>query len=402
MADQNPLYQDLQNKAQEIKNLYTNQPTFQTNMQQGIVGGDTTLNNNINDYSSAVDELFNHDKAMASSNLSPSFASEGNAGYVADPMASEKLSTSLFDSKNSRVKTSLATLEKRKAFLGDIVDKALKTYEAGIAGKEAEYNHYKDQLDYALKERDYQLREEEIGIGKTEKERTKNEAKENMINELKNGATLTDVIDSYKDSLSAAEIKELYNENNTWGSPMKEDSAKFNRMYQSAKKGVSSRDTFAALPATQYKTVMENTETAVIANKMLNTIASKMGDKAPTFWTALANNDVGKIKQLTAPFRNDFELAAMVDSFEAGVRQQIYGSAFTATEAELAKQWLASGNDQANQIWAKLLGQSKMAQDKLNTQLLQKGYTQEEIEENLKQAGYTPVQTGYKLTGNTK
>ena len=386
----NPLYQNIQSTAEEVKNLYTNQPTFMNTMQNGVVNNDATLNSNVNDYSSAVDQLFSHDKTIANANLSDPMFSQGNTGYVADPMAREKLSADTFALEGSRVATSLNRLEKRKIFLAGLVDKAVKMYETGVEGKEFEYKQAQADFDNAMKEKELKLRETEIGLGKTEKERTKNEAKDNMIQELKNGATLTDVIDSYKDSLSAAEIKEIYDSNSLYGK-MKEESSKFNRMYQSAKKGVSSMDTFAALPATQYKTVMENTETTVIANKMLNTLASKMGDKAPTFWKALSNNDVGALKRLTAPYRNDFELAAMVDSFEAGVRQQVYGSAFTATEAELAKQWLASGNEQANQIWAKLIGQSKMAKDKLYTQLKQKGYTEEEIDDNLRQAGYQDI-----------
>src|SRR3990167_3448614 len=158
-------------------------------------------------------------------------------------------------------------------------------------------------------------------------------------------------------------------------------------MYQAAKKGAGAYDTFAALSNTAEKEAKQKVETIVVSSNLLSTLATKMGNKAPEFWTALASNDVGKLAKLTKPFRNDQDLMAQVDAFQAGVRQQIYGSAFTETEAKLAKEWLATGSDQANQIWVKLLGQQKINKARLDA-LQSSGYSQEEIDRNLERAGY--------------
>lgn len=387
----NPLFKEVAQKAAEVKQAYSNEPTFTSNMRESLVTSDPILNSARNNYTDKIAELFAHDKELAGSKLTAENMGMGitDNNYI-NPSIKFGYNKDLYAQKGKELAGAMNTYLSRQDLIGDIVDKAVKVYEAATAGKEADYQAAKDQLSTAVQlmtldeTKRHNLASETAGNTLTERE--KSNAKTSLIADLKNGGTLADAIDSYKDRLTADEIRQVYDDNNVWGT-RKESNAQVNRMFQAATKGSGAYDTFAALPTSVAKDANEKANTIVTSSQLLNTLSSKMGDKAPDFWQALASGDTGKLAKLTKPFRNDQELMAMIDSFEASVRQQIYGSAFTETESKLAKDWLASGSDQANQIWVKLMGQYKSANSTLYSTLKGKGYTDEEIQANLKQRG---------------
>lgn len=120
-------------EADKVAALSKATPTFQENMQSGIVGQDQTLSSATSNYGDAVAELFAHDKAMAASNTTPSFAPEG---YVSNPMTKEAYSANLFADRGQQVANALKTMEARRNILGDVVQKAIDAYKYAVASKQ--------------------------------------------------------------------------------------------------------------------------------------------------------------------------------------------------------------------------------------------------------------------------
>ena len=140
----NPLYKDISTTAQEIRDLRTNQPTFESNVRSGLVSNDNTLNTARDGYTDKVAELFAHDKEMSSSYGNPESES-----YIENPYARSKAGANLYAQKGKEVASALGIYKKREDLLGDLVEKATRVYEAGIAGKETEYKTESDRLDRA-------------------------------------------------------------------------------------------------------------------------------------------------------------------------------------------------------------------------------------------------------------
>jgi len=284
-----------------------------------------------------------------------------------------------------------------------------KKAEADAAKEEAdnilEYVKFKETQSQNAFDRQYKMAQ--LAEAGTEKEKTKKESLLDLNNDLQNGATLTDVIDSYKDVLSANEIREIYNTKSTWG-PMKESMSQYNRMYQSAKKGTGANDLLAALPNSQQKPIIESSKSLVAGTDIMTAIRKDLGDKTPTFLNAIANKNYGVARKILQPYLNTGEIGALIDATQAGLRQQIYGSAFTETEAKLAKLWLTESSDQANQMWVKLLGQQKYGENNIRTAFKARGYSDEEINRYLESIGFSvsnsagASQDEWADTGRTK
>ena len=152
MPDVNPLIQNIADKAQDVKNTYAGLPTFETNIRENLVAPDAGLNSALGGYTDKVPELFAHDKEVATNWSTPSVPSTIQPeGFMEDPYAKSMASASLYAQKGKETASALNLYETRKNFLGNIVDKALKVYEAGIKGKEIDYQAAKDEFDNALK-----------------------------------------------------------------------------------------------------------------------------------------------------------------------------------------------------------------------------------------------------------
>lgn len=146
----NQLYKNIADKAGEVKSAYLNQPTFQSNIQASVVGGDATLNSTLNNYADKVSELFAHDKSL-STTVTGADTGIAPEGFVENPYNRAMKSADLYAQKGSEVASALKTYETRKNLLGDLVDKAVKVYEAGISGKEMDYKQAQAEFDNAYK-----------------------------------------------------------------------------------------------------------------------------------------------------------------------------------------------------------------------------------------------------------
>jgi hypothetical protein len=228
--------------------------------------------------------------------------------------------------------------------------------------------------------------------GKTETERTRNDNIKDLKEKAKSGVTLGDLMTMYAKSLSLQDIVDAYNEVNYYKKPPEENASRLSRMYNSAKEGSSSSDLMALIPdSEERKRIGLKTASYVDARYILDKIASKFGDQAPTFWTALANKDIGTLARMTKPFRNDMELMGDIEAYVSQVRQQYYGSAFTSTEEELAAKWLADSNRQANETWWKIVSMANTNKRNVDTAFTGKQISPEEIENYWRM--FTPLQT---------
>lgn len=150
--DTNPLYNNIATAAQDVKAAYTGLPTFQSNMQASLVGPDAGLNSALGGYTDKVAELFAHDQQIAqnwSTSQVPSTIQP--EGFMEDPYSKAMASSALYAQKGKETASALNLYETRKNYLGDLVDKAVKVYEAGIKGKEIDYQAAKDEFDNSLK-----------------------------------------------------------------------------------------------------------------------------------------------------------------------------------------------------------------------------------------------------------
>lgn len=396
-------------EADKVAALAKGTPTFQENFGSTLRSQDQTLSSAVGNYSDAVAELFAHDKNMAASNTTPSFAPEG---YVANPMTKEAYSADLFAQRGQRVASSLKTLESRKALLGDIIDKAVKMYESATKGKQLDYEASKDQFASALQLLQFEetkrknLADEALSrtqLGVTAQKLA--DAKTNMIEDIKNGATVDDIMNTYAASLSESDIVKLYESNTNYGK-IKESSGEIHRKYLAAKSGNDSRDILSTLPNSQQKPIIDGTKSLKLGTDILTAIKEDMGDKAPNFFKAMANKNYGLARRLIQPYLSTGKIGILIDASQAATRQLIYGSAFTETEAALARKWLTESGDASNQIWVKLLGQQDAGENQIRTALKARRISDKEINDYLDFIGYRKVDSsstgGVTLTGNTR
>lgn len=213
----NALYNEIQSKQEgvnsqtdAIKQLYAGQPTFQDNMQQGLVGNDNTLNSALGNYTDSVAELFAHDKQISANwgsstapTQAPSFAPEG---YVENPYERAKSSADLYATKGKEMAANLKTYEGRKNMLGDIVDKAMLVYQAGIKGKEMDYQKAANELATTM---------DLFKMANSNEQADKDRANALKISNSKsggNGATGVDEIDNANDkTIQQAFVKKFGN-----------------------------------------------------------------------------------------------------------------------------------------------------------------------------------------------
>lgn len=403
----NPLYQNIQSTAEEVKNLYTNQPTFMNTVQNGVVNNDATLNSNVNDYSSAVDELFAHDKTIANTNLSDPMFSQGNTGYVADPMAREKLSADTFALEGSRVASSLNRLEKRKIFLAGLVDKAVKLYETGVSGKEFDYKKAQADFDNSISSMNAQTSRmnaetsaSAAADGKTAKERLRNDNLRQLTDDIKTGATIQDVMDRYAKDLDQSDIIDTYN--NKSGGKVKESVQTLNTMYRAAKAGSSTLDLIGQISN-------KNVANEVAANALMaadsKAFLQQLGTENPGYVDAIISGNFPLAKKLAAKFGKDSSFYAQLNAYSANVIKQYYGSAFTSTEVTAARQWVANPTVQnGNQLYASLVANNLTASRRIATSLKTVGITDENyINSYLNQIGgnYNPSTGGSTNSSKT-
>lgn len=203
MADVNQLYQNVAASAEDVKNTYAGLPTFESNIQQNLVAQDPGLTSSLQGYTDKVAELFAHDKQIADNwstsqvptNLQPE-------GFMEDPYAKSMASASLYAQKGKETAKALNLYETRKNFLGNIVDKALKVYEAGIKGKEMDYKAAKDEFDNALK------------LAQLEETKRSNLASEAIARgKLSNVSETGTPVDSWTDSKVKTEFIKTYGAN---------------------------------------------------------------------------------------------------------------------------------------------------------------------------------------------
>ncbi len=196
MPDVNPLIQNIADKAQDVKNTYAGLPTFQDNIQQNLVAPDAGLNSALGGYTDKVAELFAHDNEIATnwntSNVPGTIKPEG---FMEDPYQRALSSASLYAQKGKETAGALNLYETRKNFLGNIVDKALKVYEAGIKGKEMDYQAAKDEFDNALK------------LAQLEETKRSNLAQEGLA--AGNSSTGDEMVDSMTDAEAIALANKL-------------------------------------------------------------------------------------------------------------------------------------------------------------------------------------------------
>jgi hypothetical protein len=290
-----------------------------------------------------------------------------------------------------------------------------KEAEAQAASEEAknilEFVKFKETQAQNAFDRYYKTKQLEIsGDGKTEKERTRNDNIRDLKEKAKTGVTLDDLMTMYAKSLSQQDIVDAYNQVNYYKKPPIQDASRLSRMYNAAKEGSSSSDLMALIPdAEERKRINLKTASYVDAKYIMNKIASKLGNQAPTFWTALASKDIGLLARITKPFRNDMDLMGDIEAYVSQVRQQYYGSAFTKTEEELAAKWLADSNRQANETWWKIMSMANTNKRNVDSAFISKKISQEEIDNywnmfntQIKSGGVNSTENDWVDTGRTK
>jgi hypothetical protein len=337
MADTNQLYQNVAQSAQDVKNTYAGLPTFETNIRENLVAPDVTLNSALGGYTDKVAELFAHDKQIADNwstsqvptNLQPE-------GFMEDPYAKSMASASLYAQKGKETASALNLYETRKNFLGNIVDKALKVYEAGIKGKEMDYQAAKDEFDNALK------------LAQLEETKRSNLAGEDIARGNKSGIGITG--DPEVDSLDNSTIKTLYANIYGANSYQKLGGTETDRI-DLARAALANynktgkidyqylRDT---LGDTKNNTLDALTDIITRANDLTSTLESGQNITGPL---------IGRTSKIGADIFGKSGIASMtgkeLEEMSADKIKERYGGALTATEVQrLTKQAITGRNIQ--------------------------------------------------------
>jgi len=337
MPDVNPLIQNIADKAQDVKNTYAGLPTFQDNIQQNLVAPDAGLNSALGGYTDKVAELFAHDNEIATnwntSNVPGTIKPEG---FMEDPYQRALSSASLYAQKGKETASALNLYETRKNFLGNIVDKALKVYEAGIKGKEMDYQAAKDEFDNALK------------LAQLEETKRSNLASEAIAGLKASGAGATGdpEIDSLDDSTIKALYADIYGANSyqklggTAGDRVDLARAALANYKKTGKIDYQYlRDT---LGDTKNNTLDALTDIITRANDLTSTLQSGQNISGPI---------IGRTSKIGADIFGKSGIASMtgkeLEEMSADKIKERYGGALTTTEVQrLTKQAITGRNVQ--------------------------------------------------------
>lgn len=396
----NDLYQLITDKMSNIDVLASGlaekqkaAPTVEQRLREATMGNDAGLNDLRTQYSDGVMQLFKYDQEKAQSYLSP----EAQAGgLVADPMAAESDKQMKFMSTAKTNQEVWKQLDKRKTVLGDLVKASMDKYNAELEGDKTLIDVADKQLSRALQLMTEERLASTATDDKTARERLRTENIDQLKSDLNAGATLGDVLDRYAKDLDQSDIVQTYNENNTYGEKAKESNQQINMMYRAAKTGTGVMDVISSIPNKQ----VANT---VAAESLLAADSAKFIDEMSpqeSYLQAISNGDFPLAKKIASKFGKDSIWYAQLNAFSANVIKNYYGSAFTSTEVNAAKQWIANPTIQAgNQLYAALVAHNNTATGRIRTSMKSVGFNDDYIDSYLKQIGANPT-TGTSTTNN--
>lgn len=364
----------------ELENRVQNQPAFES-AERAKVFNDPMLDSLRSNFSNSIQELYNYDKEAAARYANP----EGEL-YIENPATREELVSGGFRNKTAQYAGNWEAYQKRKDILGDVLEKLVKVYELENEGKKIDISKVKDEMATALDlykaVSDKEYKDKSLAIskeGSTQNERKRNRVMDMLAEDARKGVPLEQIIETYANTLDLPDIIDNYNQNSTWG-PAKQNNSQIAIMYKNAVEGSSVNDYLSTMSPDNKKRVSQAVGTLLDNQDLVTAIKKDLGDKAPEFFTSIANANYGKARKLLQPFRNKGSVGAFLEASQAGTRQQIYGSAFTATEAEYAKLWLSGATDQPNQIFVKLAGQSDWARNQVIASFISSGLSREQAE----------------------
>lgn len=131
MADNLTETQKIQNaltqKRQEIGQRFADLPKTETNLRANLFGGDPALETLRSQESDKVKELFEHDKAVAAQYQTPP-----EPGMVLDPYIRELQLTNRYRGTMEDLTGVRKKISTRQDIVGDMVDKAMKVFLAGL------------------------------------------------------------------------------------------------------------------------------------------------------------------------------------------------------------------------------------------------------------------------------
>lgn len=334
----NPLYNNIATAAQEVKSAYTGLPTFKSNMQASLVGPDAGLNSALGGYTDKVAELFAHDNEIAknwSTSQVPSTIQP--EGFMEDPYAKAMASSALYAQKGKETASALNLYETRKNYLGDLVDKAVKVYEAGIKGKEIDYQAAKDEFANSLKLMD---------LAETKRHNLATETDTGGYNVYSLDGLSPEKVTLMKDEDAVAWAKRIYGEAAITGGSLKAQGANAKLLVKNFVQGkvdesvVSKSLGTSAKEAEDLKKFLRDAEklTAWLSENPEAT-KTKLSGITTSSRTGLGT---GLYNALTGNSMNS-QMQSLLGQFKAEKIKDFYGSAFTTTEMKNAG-WIPSAN----------------------------------------------------------
>jgi len=250
----NDLYKLIQEKQADIDTqtatLASKQksaPQVEAGLRETVLGGDTLLDQLRNQYSSGVLNLFKYDQEKSKSYLSPELEAKG---MVADPMVGQANINAKFNATAATNEEVWKQLDKRKTVLGDTIKSAMDLYNAELEGDKTAISAAESALDAAIKAHAEQRLSETSGIDTSAEGKQTAKYKNMAINDIKEGKTLEDVMDTYANTLELPDILDAYDNNTIYG-PRTQDNSKAMEMYNKSKKSKSITDPFADLTPNQ-------------------------------------------------------------------------------------------------------------------------------------------------------
>ena len=337
--------------GEEIKQRYTNQPSYEAGYRASTVGADTGLKDLMGGFSDKVMEMYRYDQQRnAEASGATTMTTEGGQTMTLNPMIQETANQQGFNQTVKEKETAWQLYESRKNLLGSIVDKAMKIYEAETAGKEVDLKTAEKEIDTLM------------DMWK-ETNRMSDAQKDRALEEKKLTGT-TDDASLYADMIieGTGDIKDV---------PIK--------LRGEVSKILSENEKYDPAGGLYKLGAADKVSAATLLNiyKEASSARDDIGETKPNWLLGGVTGKTGPwVSSIFGTGGPGGDLRVKIDDLTADKINARYGGALTESEIGRLTQWAPSSKEQEAANWTKLNRMAQVAKETFKNKLLIAGYSE--------------------------
>jgi len=141
-SDQGPLQDRITNLQGQITSQIQGAPAARQNMGEQLMASEGSITPLAQDRGKMIEMMFNADKDLAQK-----YTTQGSQYQIENPMAREAAISGAENTMWGAVASLNTQIGARKAVLGDVVDRGMKIYEAGLQSKQMELDNLYRQME---------------------------------------------------------------------------------------------------------------------------------------------------------------------------------------------------------------------------------------------------------------